>query len=498
VRQVAFVALATDPRAREAAVASYRIGSTIPLPASKQRSSGLALLTILAAQFMFAMDLLIVVVALPRIQHDLGFNPAGLTWVLNAFGLAFGGLLLLGGRLGDVLGQLRAFRTGIFIFVLASLLGGLAQSPGWLIVARVLQGTGAALAGPSVLALVMAIARNEKEQSRGMTLFIAVSSVGASAGLMLGGVLTEFFSWRWALLINVPLGTVVLLAVGRLVARTRPRQARLDIGGALTATLGSVALVYGFISASENGWKPPGTLLSFAATVPLLLAFLRIERVHKQPLLDLHLLRDSSRLGALAVMALIVGVHFAVLFMLVQYFQRVLGYPPMLAGLAYLPLTVTVFAISHFVPRLLIRFGARLLLAAGSLLVAASLTGFALLGATDGYLSGLLFPLLVHAAGIALVFAPGTVAIMHGVPVQHAGAASGMLQMDQQIGGALGIAVMASIYAFTAVPGSYVSGLPAAFGGGAIIALAAGVIAWRCVGKQAKRVANKGVNSMLD
>ena len=459
----------------------YRLDRTIPLPAPAPRRRGLALLTILAAQFMFAMDLLIVVVALPRIQHDLGFSPAGLTWVLNGFGLAFGGLLLLGGRLGDMLGQLRAFRTGIGIFVLASLLGGLAQSPLLLIVARVLQGAGAALAGPSVLALVMAIARNEKEQARGMALFIAVSSVGASAGLMLGGLLTEFVSWRWALLINVPLGTVVMLAVGRLVVDTQAQRARLDIGGALTATLGSVALVYGFITAAEHGWKSLGAVLSFAATVPLFLAFLRIERVHRQPLLDLHLLRDDSRLGALAVMALIVGVHFAVLFMLVQYFQHVLGYPPMIAGLAYLPLTATVFAISHFVPWLLIRFGARALLVAGSVLVAASLVGFALLGANDGYLAGVLPALLLHAAGIALVFAPGTVAIMHGVPAQHAGAASGLLQMDQQIGGAVGIAVMTSIHALAAVPGVYVSGLPAAFSGGAALAGVAAFIAWRCV-----------------
>lgn len=473
------------------------VETIISTPAPAPRRRGLALLTILAAQFMFAMDLLIVVVALPRIEHDLGLHPAALTWVLNAFGLAFGGLLLLGGRLGDMLGQLRAFRAGIAVFVLGSLLGGLATMPGWLIAARVLQGIGAALAGPSVMALVIAIARNEKEQARGMALFIVVSSVGASAGLMLGGVLTEFFSWRWALLINVPVGTAVMLAVGRLVANTTPRRSRLDIGGALTATFGSVALVYGFISAAEHGWQSLATILSLAMAVSLFLAFLRIEQVHRQPLLALHLLRDRSRLGALAVMALIVGVHFAVLFMLVQYFQRVLGYAPIVAGLAYLPLTATVFAISHFVPRLLSRVGARVLLAAGSVLVALSLAGFALLGAHDGYMNVLL-PLVVHATGIALVFAPGTVAIMHGVSAQHAGAASGLLQMDQQIGGALGIAVLAAIYASAAVPGSYVSGLPAAFGGGAAIALAAAVIAWRCVKKQAQPVAAPNVGFMLD
>ena len=483
---------ATKPRE----TAPCLVGTVVAPPAPPGR--GLALLTILAAQFMFAMDLLIVVVALPRIQHDLGFQPASLTWVLNAFGLAFGGLLLLGGRLGDMLGQLRAFRTGIAVFVLASLLGGLAGTPALLVTARVLQGIGAALAGPSVLALVMALARTSQEQARGMALFIAVSSIGASAGLMLGGVLTEFVSWRWALLINVPVGTVVMLAIGRLVKDTVPTPARLDIVGAVTATLGSVALVYGFISAAEHGWRSVSTLAAFAVTVPLFLAFIRTERRHPEPLLNLHLLRDRSRVGGLGVMALIVGVHFAVLFMLVQYFQRVLGYAPMVAGLAYLPLTATVFAISHFVPRLLVRFGARLLLVTGSVLVASSLMGFALLDAHHGYAAGVLLPLLVHAAGIALVFAPGTVAVMEGVPEDYAGAASGLLQIDQQIGGALGIAVMASIQAFAGVPGQFMSGLPAAFAGGAVIAMVAALVAWRLVRARVRSAGTPGVAVMPD
>jgi EmrB/QacA subfamily drug resistance transporter len=443
------------------------------------------LFIVLAAQCMFAMDLLIVVVALPRIQQDLGFDAPALTWVLNAFGLAFGGLLLLGGRLGDMIGQIRAFRTGLAVFVLASLLGGLAQTPGMLVAARVLQGMGAALAGPSVLALVMVMARNPTEQARGMSLFIAVSTVGASAGLILGGVLTEFFSWRWSLLVNVPVGALVVLAVGRLVAETHPKPARLDVVGALTATLGSVALVYGFISAAESGWAHAGTILSFVAAAVLFVVFVRTEKAHKEPLLDLRLLQDRSRLGGLAVMALIVGLHFAVLFILVQYLQRILGYTPLVAGLAYLPLTVTVFAISQFVPRLIRRFGTRALLATGSVMVAISLLGFALLGTDDGYFPTVLVPLLLHAVGIALVFAPGTVAIMHGVPDAHAGAASGLLQMDQQIGGALGIAVITSIYAIAAVPGQFVSGLPAAFSGGAVISLVAAIVAWIAIRGQA-------------
>jgi predicted MFS family arabinose efflux permease len=337
-------------------------------------------------------------------------------------------------------------RDGLAVFVLGSLLGGLAQTPALLVGARVLQGMGAALAGPSVLALVMVMARDAAEQARGMSLFIAVSSVGASAGLILGGVLTEYFSWRWALLINVPVGALVFVAIGRLAAETPPRPARLDIGGALTATLGSVALVYGFISAASHGWRDTATMLSFALVLPMFAGFVWTERRHREPLLDLRLLHDRSRVGGLVVMALIVGMHFSLLFMLVQYLQRIMGYTPLVASIAYLPLTATVFAISHGVPRLMVRFGARVLLTAGSVLVALSMAGFALLDGQDGYFFSVLIPLLVHAVGIALVFAPGTVAIMHGVLDEHAGSASGLLQMDQQIGGAVGIAVITSIY----------------------------------------------------
>ena len=311
----------------------------MPIPS---RRRALAVWVVLAVQLMLTMDFLIVVVALPRIQHDLGFSPAELTWVPNAFGLAFGGLLLLGGRLGDMIGQVRAFRTGLIIFVMASLLGGLAQTPSLLIAARVVQGVGAALAAPSVLALVMVMARDEAEKARGLSLFTAVSSIGASAGLILGGVLTDFLSWRWALLINVPVGILVVTAIGGLVEGTHPRPARLDIAGALTAIVGSVALVYGFISAADNGWSAAGTLLSFSIAVVLSIAFFQVEKRHPAPLLDLSLLQDRSRLGGLAVMALIVGVHFAVLFMLVQYLQRVLGWTPLGAGLGYMPLTITV------------------------------------------------------------------------------------------------------------------------------------------------------------
>ncbi|WP_426689968.1 MFS transporter [Rhodanobacter ginsengiterrae] len=459
-------------------------------PASRRRA--LALWIVLAAQLMLAMDLMIVVVALPRIQQDLGFSSAGLTWVPNAFGVAFGGLLLLGGRLGDMMGQVRAFRSGLIIFVVASLFGGLAQSPAILIIARLVQGVGAALAGPSALALVMVMARDEEERTRGLSLFIAVSATGASAGLILGGILTDFLSWRWALLINVPVGALVVMAIGRLVAETHPKTARLDIVGAITATVGSIALVYGFISAAENGWTTVSTLGSFAGAAILFMVFFLTEKRHQAPLLDLALLQDRSRAAALTVMALIVGMHFALLFMLVQYLQRVLGWTSLGAGLGYLPLTVAVSAISRFAPRLIARFGSRTLLVSGSLIVAVSLVGFALLADDGSYFPGVLIPLLVHAVGIAFIFAPGTVAIMHGVPAEHAGTASGLLQMDQQIGGALGIAVITSIYALAAVPDRFASGFPAAFIAGAIIAVVAALVAWRSIDPRSAQAIPEG------
>lgn len=446
--------------------------------ASQAGPRRIGLWIILAAQLMLQMDFLIVLVALPQIQRDLGFSAAGLSWVPNAFALAFGGLLLLGGRLGDMIGQVRAFRIGLAVFTLASFLGGVADNAALLILARVLQGVGAALAGPSVLALIAVTARDDAERQRGLSMFIAVSAIGSSSGLLLGGVLTELLSWRWSLLINVPVGIAVIAVIGRLVPETHPQRAPLDIGGAVTATLGSVVLVYAFISAAEVGWGSWPTVGAMAAGLALLCGFFVIERTHKAPLLDLSLLSNRTRVAGLGVMGLVVGMHFSVLFMLVQYLQRVLGFDAFAAGLAYIPLTATVLVMSQFAPRLIALFGARALLVTGSVLVAVSLVGFGLLDDRSGYAIGVLIPLLIHAAGIALVFAPGTVTIMAGVPDRHAGAASGLLQMDQQIGGALGIAIIASVYALAADPQRFAIGLPLAFGVASAIAALAALLAW--------------------
>ena len=447
-------------------------------PVGQARPHQFGIWIILAAQLMLQMDFLIVLVALPQIQRDLNFSAAGLSWVPNAFALAFGGLLLLGGRLGDMIGQVRAFRIGLAVFTVASFLGGVADNAAVLISARVLQGVGAALAGPSVLALITVTARDDSERQRGLSMFIAVSAIGSSSGLLLGGVLTELLSWRWSLLINVPLGIAVVAIIGRIVPETRPQRTPLDIGGAVTATLGSVALVYAFISAAEAGWGSWPTVASMAVGLALLSAFMLIERAHRAPLLSLSLLSNRTRLAGLGVMGLVVGMHFSVLFLLVQYLQRVLTFDAFEAGLAYIPLTLTVLVMSQFAPWLIAKFGPRALLVTGSALVAVSLVGFALLGDDSSYAFAVLIPLIIHAAGISLVFAPSTVTIMAGVPDQHAGAASGLLQMDQQIGGALGIAIIAAAYALSADPVRFAVGLPVAFGAAAAIALLASLLAW--------------------
>lgn len=274
-------------------------------PTSRRTAIGLGIVS--TAQLMLVLDATVVNVALPGIQDDLGFSPAGLSWVLNAYALAFGGLLLLGGRIGDTIGRLRAFEIGLATFVVASLLGGIAGTPELLVAARTLQGVGAALAAPSVLALITTTARTTHERNRGLALFSAVSSAGASLGLILGGILTDWGSWRWTLFVNVPIGIAVIVSARRFVAETPRQRSRFDVAGALTATLGSLALVSGFISAAERGWGSPLTYGGLATGVLLIAVFLLVEARTPAPLLPLTLLHDRRRGGALLTMALVVG-----------------------------------------------------------------------------------------------------------------------------------------------------------------------------------------------
>ncbi|WP_320783507.1 MFS transporter [Streptomyces sp. CRN 30] len=442
------------------------------------RFAALATAAILATQLMLQLDAQVVTVALPQLQRDLGFSAAGLSWVPNAYALAFGGLMLLGGRLGDVLGRVRVFGLGTALFALASLAAGLAPDATVMIVARVVQGMGAAVAAPSILSLLTAVARDERARGRNLALFTAASSVGASFGLILGGALTAFFSWRWGLLINLPIGAVVVTLVHRLVEEDRPAGGTVDGAGAITATLGSLGLVYGFVHAAEAGWATVQTWLTFALAAALLAVFIGVERRATLPLLDLSLLRHRKRATALGAMGLIVGVHFSLLFLLVQYYQRELRMSPLVAGLAFLPLTGTILAVTHFVPPAVRRFGAGRLLVLGTALVGVSFGWFAALNGSSTYARDVLGPLLVHSVGVALVFTPGTVLVLEGVPARHSGSISGLLQMVQQVGGSLGIAVIVAVHASGGgEPDAFLPGLPRAFLAAAVLAAVAVLVA---------------------
>src|SRR5216684_5640323 len=328
------------------------------LPQLRRPSNQAVVLAIvLACQLMLILDVSVVITALPKIQRTLGFSPAGLSWVQNAYTLAFGGLLLLGARAGDILGRRRVFVAGIALFTAASLLGGLAQSDWWLLAARTAQGVGAAIAAPSTLALLTLTYREGRERTRALSLYSAVSGGGGSVGLVLGGMLTTWASWRWGLFINVPIGVALILVAPRYLPETERRTGHFDLAGALTSTLGMTALVYGFVRAAADGWSNRGTVGSFAAAALLLAAFVLTERRAEQPITPLRLFVSRERSGAYAARILVVGGIFGMFFFLTQFFQDVAHFSPLQAGLAFLPQTLVLFVMMLVVPRIVLRIG---------------------------------------------------------------------------------------------------------------------------------------------
>jgi EmrB/QacA subfamily drug resistance transporter len=428
---------------------------------------------VLVAQLMLVLDMTVVNVALPHIDADLGFGPASLSWVLNGYTLAFGGLLLLGGRLGDVFGRLRVFEIGLAVFTLASLLGGLSQDPAMLVASRALQGIGAALAAPGVLALLTTSAPDEAARNRGLALFTAVSSGGGTIGLLLGGVVTDLGSWRWTMYINVPIGIAVLLLVRRFVDETPRRPGRFDLLGAVSATGGAIAIVWALIGAPDHGWTSARTLGGFAVGAALLVLLARTERRVAHPMLRPALLRSRRRNGSLLVMAFVFGAQLSMFFLAVQYVQQVLGFGPLASGLAFLPLTIGIFTISRFTPRLVARFGPVPLQVIGTLALATSFVWISMAGAHDSYAQAVLGPMLLNGVAAGLTFMPTTSLVLGGVEPEHAGSASGLLQTMQQLGGAVGLAVVVSVYAAGAVPGEFLPGAREAFLTSALLAVLA-------------------------
>jgi EmrB/QacA subfamily drug resistance transporter len=423
------------------------------LAAPVRRNPAIGMWVVLIGQLMLVLDATIVNVALPHIASDLHFSSASLSWVLNAYSLAFGGLLLLGGRLGDVLGRRRVFMFGLSLFVLASFAGGLAQAPWQLITSRALQGAGAALAAPSVLALIATSAPNEGARNRALAAFSIISTGGAALAPIIGGTLTDLVSWRWTMFVNVPIGLAVLFLVPGLVTETARRHGRFDFVGASSATLAAVSIVWTVINAPDHGWASLRTIAGFVLGALLLVVLAMTERRHPHPLLRPALLRSRERIAALVAMAALYGGMLATFFLTVQLLAHQLGYSPLQAGFAFLPVPVGVFTMSRLAPRLVTRYGPSRLIATGtaSVFVAMSL----LLGtdASTGYATDILPSLLLLGLGVGSCFMPITVLALKGVEPEHTGAASGLMQTMQQLGGAVGLAVVASVFAGRATDG---------------------------------------------
>jgi EmrB/QacA subfamily drug resistance transporter len=407
---------------------------------------GLALAVIAGAQLMVVLDATIVNIALPHIQSALHFSTTGLSWVLNAYTLTFGGLLLLGGRAGDILGRRRVFITGILLFSLASLLGGLATSSGWLLAARALQGVGGAIASPTALALVTTNFAEGPARNRAFGVFAAVSGSGAAVGLLLGGTLTSWLSWRWVLFVNVPIGILIALAAPLYIAESKRQPGRFDVAGALTSTAGMTSLVYGFIRAAQQGWSDAVTIAAFVAAVVLLAVFLAIEARTRQPITPLHMFRNRNRAGSYAIMLGLAASLIGMFFFLTLFVQEVLGYSPLRAGLAFLPVSAVIIVTSQLVARLLPRVGPKRFMVAGSLLASGGLAWLSRITASSGYLDGLLGPMLLFGLGMGFLFVPLTIVAVSGVSRQESGAASSLLNVMQQVGGSLGLSILVTVF----------------------------------------------------
>ncbi|MEU9290884.1 MFS transporter [Streptomyces sp. NPDC048275] len=421
-----------------------QLGTDAPGAPPGGRHLGIALFVIAAAQLMVVLDNTITNIALPAIQTDLGMSDANLAWIVNSYALAFGGLMLLGGKAGDLFGRRRLFQVGILVFTLASLLGGLAPNEGLLIGARILQGVGAALAAPSALALITTTFPVGKSRNTAMGVYAGMAGIGATAGLLLGGVLTDVLNWRWVFFVNIPIGLAVLAGTKTLVEAER-HPGRLDVPGAITGTGGLIALVYGITRGGEHGWTNGLSLASFATAGVLLAVFLVIQSRAAEPMMPLRLLKDRNRSGSYASMLLLGAGMFATFYFLTLYMQLILGYSAVTTGFAYLPFSIGMATAAGVSSKLVSHMAPRLIAGPGLLVAAAGMFWFATLKADSSYAGHLLPAMLVTGIGLGMSFVPLTLGAVSGVDHQDTGMASALLNTAQQIGGALGLAVLSTI-----------------------------------------------------
>ena len=414
---------------------------------ARPRNLGLALAVIAVAQLMVVLDVAIVNVALPSIQRSLHFTATNLEWVVNAYAIAFGGLLLLGGRAGDLFGRRRMFIAGTILFTAGSLAGGLATTSTLLIIARVAQGIGGAIVAPTALSLLADTFAEGKARNRALGVYSAVSAGGGALGLLLGGVITNYFSWRWILFVNVPVGIVLALVAPRVLLATKGKPGRLDLPGAIAVTGGATLLVYSLSRAATHGWRDSLTLATLTIALGLLVLFVAIEAVSRQPLMPLRIFANRNR-SAAYVLSLAIGATLSgMLFLLTLFLQNVLLFSPLQAGLAFLPTALGVGIGAGITSRLIGRIGPRAPMTLGALLAAVGL--FWLSGVTvhAGYASHVLGPLVVLAIGLGMVFVSTSVVAISGVTPGESGLASALLNVGRQLGGSLGIAVLGTVAA---------------------------------------------------
>lgn len=447
--------------------------------ALERRWTGLILLCV--AQFVVVLDASIVNVALPSIGKGLHISEENLPWVVNAYVIAFGGFLLLGGRAADLLGRRRVFMAGLLVVAIASLAAGFATNQGQLIAARVAQGLGAAIISPSALSIVTTLFRDGSERNKALGVWGAVAGSAGAAGVLLGGILTDGLGWEWVLWVNVPVGLIAFALAPALIPESRSESAtrHFDLAGAVTVTLGLSVLAYALLDASSSGWGSTKIVSLLALSVVLVGAFVLIELRSEAPLVPFRIFRLRTLTGANVVGILLGASLFSMFFFISLYMQQVLGYSPIHAGLSYLPLALTIIVAAGLGGQLVTRFGFKPILAGGMLFVALGLVWFSRVSVGGGFLTDIVGPSLLAAIGLGLGFVTSTIAAVSGVEEREQGLASGLINTSQQIGGALGLAVLSTIAVSRTdqvisgrsnLPTALTDGFQSAFLGGAVIA----------------------------
>ena len=407
----------------------------------------IALILLCSAQFVVVLDASIVNVALPTIGEALDFTESSLPWVVNAYVLTFGGFLLLGGRLADLLGRRRVFMFGLVLFAIASLFGGLASTSGQLVAARAVQGLGAAILSPAALSIVATTFKDGAERNKALGIWGAVAGSGGAAGVLLGGVLTEYLGWEWVLWVNVPIGIAAAAVAPSLIAETKAEgeTRHFDVAGAATITLGLSALVFALLDAEDAGWGSAQTIGILAFSAIMLIAFVVIEQRSQAPLVPFRIFRLRTITGANVVGILTGASLFAMFYFISLYMQQVLGYSAIKAGLSYLPLAVAIILSAGIASGLVTKVGFKPILATGMVLIATGLVWFSQISPDGTFLADILGPSLLAAVGLGFAFVPVTIAAVSGVDDREQGLASGLINTSQQVGGALGLAILAAI-----------------------------------------------------